>query len=162
MGPEPIALPLGYDPILTFLSYLKKIKKSIVTWKYTSPEFVLNNIIFREGGVFMVKEKSKKKNDKEHECNCDCELCCGSKDMDIEENENRAEGGETEGGRRMVNPIQVEKFLKGMDYPVSKQDIIQKAEEEGADDNVIETLNKLPERQYNSPVSISKELGKIE
>ncbi len=103
----------------------------------------------------------KKEKTPGHGCDCNCEECCPKDEYkEMEGERDPAEGGESD--EEMVNPVQVEKFLKGMDYPVSKQDIIQKAEEEGADENVMETLNKLPERQYNSPVSISKELGKME
>jgi hypothetical protein len=60
-----------------------------------------------------------------------------------------------------VNPIQVQKFLKGIDYPVSKQQIIQTAQREGADENVMQALQRLPEHEYNSPNDISEELGKL-
>ena len=61
-----------------------------------------------------------------------------------------------------VNPIQVQKFLKGVDYPCSKQDLIRTAKREGADDRVINTLNKIPDRNYDAPTDITKEIGKIE
>jgi hypothetical protein len=59
------------------------------------------------------------------------------------------------------NPVHVQKFLGGLDYPAGKQDILQKAKQEGADDDVIETLEKLPDQDYASPVAISREVGKL-
>lgn len=61
-----------------------------------------------------------------------------------------------------VNPIQLQKHLKGMDYPASKQDLIKHAEQQGADDNVRSTLEQLPDEQYETPADVSKAVGEIE
>ncbi len=61
-----------------------------------------------------------------------------------------------------ANPIQVEKFLKGMDYPASKEDLLKKAEQQGADDNVLETLKMIPDQIYNSPKDLSRAIGNLE
>jgi hypothetical protein len=39
-----------------------------------------------------------------------------------------------------VNPVQAQKFLGGLVYPASKQDVVERAEQEGADENVRSTL----------------------
>lgn len=61
-----------------------------------------------------------------------------------------------------VNPIQVQKYLKGLNYPVGKDDLINKAKEEGADENIMSTLRDLPDKEYNSPISVTREIGKLE
>jgi hypothetical protein len=61
-----------------------------------------------------------------------------------------------------VNPIQVQKFLKGIDYPVKKDDLIKTAKDEGADDNVINTLEQMPMEDFNSPNDVAEAIGKIE
>ena len=61
-----------------------------------------------------------------------------------------------------VNPVQVQKFLGGVDYPCSKDDLIKSAKKDGADDQVIKTLQKLPDKQYDAPIDVNKEIGKIE
>lgn len=61
-----------------------------------------------------------------------------------------------------VNPVQVEKFLRGVNYPISKQDLIKHAQQQGADQSVRSTLEKLPDKKYNSPVDVSEAIGKIE
>ncbi len=71
-----------------------------------------------------------------------------------------ADQGKTKQGH--VNPIQVQKFLKGVDYPCSKQDLINKAKQEGADQNVIETLQNMPMDRFNSPNDVAQAIGKIE
>ncbi|HXK61983.1 MAG TPA: DUF2795 domain-containing protein [Acidobacteriota bacterium] len=60
-----------------------------------------------------------------------------------------------------VNPIQLQKYLKGIDYPVRQQQIIQTARQNKADANIIETLEQLPDREYANPAEISKEIGKM-
>jgi hypothetical protein len=58
-----------------------------------------------------------------------------------------------------VNPIQLQKYLGGIDYPARKQDLIQRAEEQGADDNVLQTLKSLNRDEFNSPNDVSEALG---
>lgn len=65
-------------------------------------------------------------------------------------------------GTTFVNPIQVEKFLKGVNYPASKQDLLNCAKQEGADANVLDTLAHIPDKTYDGPVGISEEIGKLE
>ncbi len=61
-----------------------------------------------------------------------------------------------------VNPIQVQKYLKGVDYPCSKQELVNTAKREGADDNVIQTLERMPMDRFNSPNDVAQAIGKIE
>ena len=58
-----------------------------------------------------------------------------------------------------VNPIQAQKFLSGMNYPASKQEIIEHAREQGADENVLSALEGIADREYDGPSGVSKELG---
>ena len=59
-----------------------------------------------------------------------------------------------------VNPVQIQKYLKGVDYPANKQTLIENAKKLGADDNVRESLEKLPDQEYESPVDVSQALAK--
>ena len=63
--------------------------------------------------------------------------------------------------RHAPNPIQLQKFLGGLDYPAGKQDIIDKAKKHGAGENAMDVLGKIPDQEYSSPVAISRELGKL-
>lgn len=60
-----------------------------------------------------------------------------------------------------VNPIQVQKFLKGVDYPASSEDIKKAAEKNGADDNVKQMLERLPKQQFQTPADLSQALGDL-
>lgn len=61
-----------------------------------------------------------------------------------------------------VNPVQVQKFLSGMDYPAAKDQIVSHAKSEGADSNVLSLLNKLPNEKYQTPADISQAIGDLE
>jgi hypothetical protein len=61
-----------------------------------------------------------------------------------------------------VNPIQLQKFLKGVDYPVSKQDLLKHIEQQGADEDVRATLEQLPDQQFQTPADVSKAVGALD
>jgi hypothetical protein len=58
-----------------------------------------------------------------------------------------------------VNPIQLQKYLSGIDYPAKKQDLIERARQKGADDNVLQTLKSLNREDFNSPNDVSEALA---
>ena len=58
-----------------------------------------------------------------------------------------------------VNPIQLQKYLSGVDYPAKKQDLLRRAEEQGADNSVLETLKSLKRDDFNSPNDVSEALA---
>lgn len=61
----------------------------------------------------------------------------------------------------IANPIQIQKFLKGVDYPASRKDLVDTASRNGADENVLYTLRQIPERTYEGPSGVAKEIGKL-
>lgn len=76
----------------------------------------------------------------------------------------REEGGRDrdDSERTVPNPVQVQKFLGGLDYPVSKQDILDRARDNGADENVMDALERIPDREYDGPTAVSREVGQLE
>jgi hypothetical protein len=61
-----------------------------------------------------------------------------------------------------VNPAQMEKFLKGMKYPATKMDIINCADRNGADKQVHELLERLPDQTFEQPTDVSKAISSLE
>ena len=61
-----------------------------------------------------------------------------------------------------VSPAIVEKYLAGMRYPSEKKNLMSNAENKNAPDDVMNLIKKLPEKKYNSPIDVTKEIGKIE
>jgi hypothetical protein len=55
-----------------------------------------------------------------------------------------------------VNPIQLQKSLKGVKYPASKADLVKAAKENGADENIRTALNGLADEPFNRPSDVSK------
>ena len=61
-----------------------------------------------------------------------------------------------------INPVIVQQHLKGMDYPAKTQDLINKAKQEGADQQVCSALEQLPEnRDFQSAADVSQALGLV-
>jgi hypothetical protein len=55
----------------------------------------------------------------------------------------------------MVSPIDIQKALGGMDYPAGRDDIVARAEQNGAGEEVLEALRKIQDRQYEGPSGVS-------
>ena len=56
-----------------------------------------------------------------------------------------------------TSPIEVRKALKDVDYPVKKKELMQHAKKHGANEDVMEVLEGLPDKEYNSPIEVSEE-----
>ena len=63
-----------------------------------------------------------------------------------------------------ASSAEVQEKLDGVDYPASKQDLINHAKQSGGggNENVIQVLKQLPDKDYNSPVDVSKAVGQVE
>ena len=55
----------------------------------------------------------------------------------------------------MPSPIDIQKALSGMDYPASKEQIVQHAEKNGGDKEVIDALKGIEDREYEGPSGVS-------
>ncbi|MGF1478080.1 MAG: DUF2795 domain-containing protein [Cyanophyceae cyanobacterium] len=61
-----------------------------------------------------------------------------------------------------ANPIEMQKYLKGMDYPASQQDLVDHAKKNGADDDTVSVLEQLPDKHYETAADVSKAVGQVE
>jgi hypothetical protein len=61
-----------------------------------------------------------------------------------------------------ANPAEVEKCLKGINYPAKKEDLIKHAQQHGANQDVIEVLKEMRDQDFNSPIDVSKAVGEID
>jgi Protein of unknown function (DUF2795) len=55
----------------------------------------------------------------------------------------------------MPSPIDIQKALSGMDYPATKDQIVQHAEQHGADKEILDALRKIDDREYEGPSGVS-------
>ncbi|MFC7381185.1 DUF2795 domain-containing protein [Sphaerisporangium rhizosphaerae] len=59
-----------------------------------------------------------------------------------------------------VDFIHVQKFLSGVDYPASKEQLVEHAKSKNADEQAMDALRRLPDKEYEGPSGISKELAR--
>jgi predicted outer membrane protein len=60
-----------------------------------------------------------------------------------------------------VNPVQIQKYLKGVDYPASKAALLDKAKSLGADENVCASIAQLPDEDFQTPADVSQAFGRL-
>lgn len=65
-------------------------------------------------------------------------------------------GPETEGER---TAFELSHFLESVHYPATKQDILDYADDQGADPIYFAMFEELPDTTYNSPTDVSQALG---
>ncbi|HEX3640342.1 MAG TPA: DUF2795 domain-containing protein [Ktedonobacteraceae bacterium] len=58
-----------------------------------------------------------------------------------------------------VSPAEVEKFLKGVDFPAKKDDLVKHVKQESQ--QVLEVLQKLPNETFNKPTDVAKAIGEV-
>ena len=57
-----------------------------------------------------------------------------------------------------VNPIELQKHLKGVDYPASKDDLVAAAESNGAPDEVLDALRSADQDTFDAPTAVERAL----
>ena len=55
-----------------------------------------------------------------------------------------------------ISPIDLQKALKGADYPARRDDLIALAKDKGADDALVERLANVPEDEFDGPNDVQK------
>jgi len=54
-----------------------------------------------------------------------------------------------------INPIELQKYLAGVDYPASRDDLVEAAKGNGADDDVVQALQGLGDDSFEKPTDVS-------
>jgi len=70
--------------------------------------------------------------------------------------------GEETGKIMAVSIMELKHYLHGVDYPSGKDGLIRKARENQAPRDVIDLINSLPDREFNSTLDVSQAVGEIE
>jgi len=70
-------------------------------------------------------------------------------------------GGMSQSGKR-ISPVEMQKHLKGVNYPASKDDLVKRAQGNQASDEIVQKIRTLPGNSYNSPKDVMKALGQTE
>ena len=60
------------------------------------------------------------------------------------------------------SPANVQKYLRDVEYPASKDDLLQQAKRNSAPQEILDTIERLPEDQFGGPQEVMKGYGEIE
>ncbi|MCL5108478.1 MAG: DUF2795 domain-containing protein [Chloroflexi bacterium] len=61
----------------------------------------------------------------------------------------------------MASTAEVSQVLEGIDFPASKQDVLNYARQRNAPQNALDTLNRLPDQQYLGMAGIWHAVGEV-
>lgn len=53
-----------------------------------------------------------------------------------------------------LSPSNIEQFFQGLQFPCSKQDLMDYAEDQNAPPQVLDVIMKMPDKQYNSVADV--------
>lgn len=105
-------------------------------------------------------EKNTSENEKENQ------------NKDINKNENKNDGRHKAGVKSSMggsgspdkaSPAAVERYLKGIKFPASKNDLVNKAKENNAPSDVMHVIGLFDDKkEFHSPIDVSKEVGRVE
>ena len=59
------------------------------------------------------------------------------------------------------NPIEVQSYLDGIDYPVRREDLVRHAEERGAPEDVLTALRRVRDEKFDDPTDVSEAIGRL-
>ncbi|WBB74735.1 DUF2795 domain-containing protein [Micromonospora sp. WMMD1128] len=57
-----------------------------------------------------------------------------------------------------VTGAQLQEFLAGLDYPVSREDLVRWGQENGASTEALQTLRTLPAEEFDTPAELGEAL----
>jgi len=60
------------------------------------------------------------------------------------------------------NPADVERALAGVNYPTTREKLVLQARRNHANTNVVDLVARLPDRDFDSPAAVAKEISRIQ
>lgn len=60
-----------------------------------------------------------------------------------------------------VTGMQLREYLGGLDYPISREDLVRRAQENGASTEVLQLLRALPVEELGSPDELNEALATL-
>ncbi|MFI7605781.1 DUF2795 domain-containing protein [Micromonospora sp. NPDC049366] len=60
-----------------------------------------------------------------------------------------------------VTGVQWQEYLAGLDYPVSREDLVRWGQENGASTQMLQMLRALPVEEFESPAELQDALGTV-
>jgi len=62
----------------------------------------------------------------------------------------------------VVSPTRVQDFLIDADYPAEKEDLINYAEENAADEEILDVLQRIPDDTYETPADVGEAVADLD
>jgi hypothetical protein len=59
------------------------------------------------------------------------------------------------------SPANVQKYLKGVDYPVKKRQLVEQAKKNDAPKEIVDLLQKFPDQEFDGPQDVMKAYGQV-
>jgi len=53
----------------------------------------------------------------------------------------------------------IERYLRDVNFPANKRDIVEQARRQNAPDEVVRALDKLPDQRFNSSMDVTRGMG---
>lgn len=63
---------------------------------------------------------------------------------------------------KRISPVQMQKHLKGVNYPASKGDLVARAQQNNASSEMVDKIRALPGDSFNGPKDVMRALGRTE
>lgn len=60
------------------------------------------------------------------------------------------------------SPANVQKYLRDVGYPATKDDLLAQAKRNDAPEEIIDTISRIPQDQFGGPQDVMKGYGEIE
>lgn len=57
------------------------------------------------------------------------------------------------------SPANVQRYLKGVEYPTNKQDLLKQARQNGAPEQIIQVLEEFDAEEFGGPQEVMKAYG---
>lgn len=70
-------------------------------------------------------------------------------------------GGHQSGHDKPLGPVDIQKLLKGLNYPATREEILEEAADAQVHGNLLNALKKIPDLEYDTPTAIANEIGKV-
>lgn len=77
-------------------------------------------------------------------------------DRNDDRSADRKDGDRGGSAANQPNPIALQKALKGVDYPAGRDTLCSTAKDNGADDDILEALGRIDDRDYEDPAQVSE------
>ncbi|MFI7645855.1 DUF2795 domain-containing protein [Micromonospora sp. NPDC049460] len=60
-----------------------------------------------------------------------------------------------------VTGVQLQEYLAGLDYPVSREDLVRWGQENGVSTEMLQMLRSLPTEEFGSPAELNEALNTL-